>query len=332
MRVLITGCAGFIGFHLARRMLADGHVICGIDSLSAYYDVGLKRRRLALLQKAESFEFLHQDIADKPALDEAFKRFAPEIVVHLAAQAGVRHSITHPQDYVSANICGTFNLLEACRAFPVRHLMLASTSSVYGANPDMPYQETASVMQPLTLYAASKGAGELMAHSYSHLFKIPMTAIRFFTVYGPWGRPDMAYYIFTRQILAGQPIDINNNGQSSRDFTYIDDLVETLCRLTVVTPDGVAVDGDTLSPVAPYRVVNAGGGQPMPLLDFVREIEKATGKTAIRQMRPLPAGDATGTFASSALLQRLVGYKPQTPISIGIPRFVDWYRREIETI
>ncbi|WP_336742412.1 NAD-dependent epimerase/dehydratase family protein [Aureimonas altamirensis] len=329
MRILITGCAGFIGFHLARRLLDAGHAVTGLDNLSPYYDPALKRARLAEIEGRNGFRFVDMDVENAVELVSLFEAERPEIVFHLAAQAGVRHSLSHPQAYVGANIVGTFNMLEACRAHTPAHLVLASTSSIYGASTTMPFDERVRTAEPLTIYAASKGAGELMAHSYAHLYAIPTTAVRFFTVYGPWGRPDMAYYIFARRILSGAPLEINNNGSSLRDFTYIDDLVEAMARLMDAVPGAEGrVEGDTLSAVAPYRVVNAGGGQPVGLMDFVAEIEKAAGVTAQKLYRALPAGDSDATFADTRLLRSLTGYAPQTPIADGIPKFVEWYRAQ----
>lgn len=333
MRCLVTGDAGFIGFHVAHRLLAEGHDVLGIDSITDYYDVDLKHRRLALLNDRPGFTHETLALEDHTGLLDAFQRFRPEIVIHLAAQAGVRYSVENPRAYVSANILGTFNVLEACRANPVRHLMLASTSSAYGAAEKVPFEEVDRAVHPITLYAASKGAAELMAHSYAHLFTIPTTAFRFFTVYGPWGRPDMAYFLFTRKILAGEPIDLNNNGKTWRDFTYIDDLVTSIRLLCDAVPPGpdaraglAPIPGDTLSPVAPYRLVNIGAGQPAKLTDLVGALEQALGVTARVNPRPLPPGDVIRTFASAELLAALTGQKPATPLSVGIPAFVRWYR------
>lgn len=336
MRYLVTGTAGFIGFHLARRLLREGHEVVGIDGLTTYYDVLLKQRRLAILQEFPGFTPYEFMLEDEAAVIRVFEETKPEIVVHLAAQAGVRYSIENPRAYINANVVGTFNVLEACRFHPVKHLVLASTSSAYGANEKTPFEETDKSIHPITLYAATKTSTELMAHCYAHLFAIPTTAFRFFTVYGPWGRPDMAYYIFARKILAGEPIEIFNNGESYRDFTYIDDLVESIVRLVAAPP---AFPGDrsgepapaidTLSPVAPYRMVNIGGGHPVKLMDFVEEIETALGVTAQKVLKPLPPGDVVGTYASAELLQHVIGYKPDTPLSVGIPAFVEWYRAHV---
>ncbi|MCA0425062.1 MAG: NAD-dependent epimerase/dehydratase family protein [Proteobacteria bacterium] len=334
MRVIVTGDAGFIGFHTTRRLLEEGHTVTGIDALTPYYDVSLKERRLEHLRGFTAFEHHTVMLEDAAAIRAIFERSQPDVVIHLAAQAGVRYSIEQPRAYIDANVVGSFNILEACRHVPVRHLLMASTSSAYGANEAFPFTETDKAVHPITLYAATKGAMELMGHCYSHLFRIPMTAFRFFTVYGPWGRPDMAYFLFTKRILAGEPIEIFNNGESYRDFTYIDDLVSAIRRLVNCVPPQVdqraglpAIEGDTLSPVAPYRLVNIGAGRPEKLTDLVAEIERALGLEAKRLYRPLPAGDVVKTFASAELLDRLTGDKPSTPLSVGIPAFVSWYRR-----
>lgn len=333
MKFLVTGHAGFIGFHVARALLAEGHDVLGIDSLTDYYDPGLKRRRLALLADQKSFTHAEFALEDHSRLLATFESFRPDIVIHLAAQAGVRYSIENPRAYMSANVMGSFNILEACRAFPVRHLLMASTSSAYGANDKYPFEETDRAVHPITLYAASKGAMELMAHSYAHLFAIPVTAFRFFTVYGPWGRPDMAYFLFTRKILAGEPIELFNHGETWRDFTYIDDLVTSIRLLADIPPPQVAaraglapLAGDTLSPVAPYRLVNIGAGRPEKLTDLVDAIEAALGVRAERILKPLPKGDVLKTFARAELLFALTAHKPATPLATGIEAFVHWYR------
>lgn len=333
MRYLVTGNAGFIGFHIARRLLSQGHEVLGIDGLTDYYDVDLKHRRLGLLAAEGQFRHETLMLEDQARLQSAFGAFRPDRVVHLAAQAGVRYSIENPRAYIDANIIGTFNILEACRAWPVQHLLLASTSSAYGANNKFPFEENDHSVHPITLYAATKGSTELMAHCYAHLFGTATTAFRFFTVYGPWGRPDMAYFLFTQKILQGRPIEIFNHGESWRDFTFIDDLVTSILLLAEKTPPAVearnglpSLPGDTLSPVAAYRLVNIGGGQPAKLTDLVEELEKALGMKAVKEFRPLPAGDVVKTFASAALLEAVTGQKPATPLSEGIPQFVRWYR------
>ncbi|MDZ4363982.1 NAD-dependent epimerase/dehydratase family protein [Brevundimonas sp.] len=327
MRFLITGSAGFIGFHLARRLLADGHQVAGVDNFSTYYDPELKEARNAQLELHHNAFKVHRlDLQDASALTEAWDEARPDVVVHLAAQAGVRYSIDHPDSYVGSNLIGTYNILEAARRFQPRHLLAASTSSVYGANTRMPFRETDRAVHPVSLYAATKGATELMGHSYSHLFGIPTTFFRFFTVYGPWGRPDMALFKFTRAILAGEPIEVYGEGKMSRDFTYVDDLIEGIVRLADATPQAIATEGDTLSPVAPFRVVNIGGGTPSGLMDYIAELERALGREAVKTFLPMQDGDVTATFASADLLEQITGYRPMTPISVGVPAFVDWYR------
>lgn len=327
MKLLITGTAGFIGFHLARRLLRDGHEVLGIDGLTPYYDVGLKRARHAILKGMDGFTEQILMLEDMAALEEATKGFAADAIVHLAAQAGVRYSVENPRAYVESNLVGSFNVLEVARRHKIGHLLLASTSSVYGANESIPFAENDRTAFPLSLYAATKGASELLSHSYSHLWDIPTTAFRFFTVYGPWGRPDMALFKFVDAMLVGQAIDVYNDGEMERDFTYVDDLVEAVTRLLGRRPErGAAVSGDSLSPVAPWRVVNIGCGQPVSLMDFIKEIERALGRRAVLSYRPRQAGDMTRTFADSSLLETLTGYRPATPISVGVPAFCEWRR------
>jgi UDP-glucuronate 4-epimerase len=329
MRILITGTAGFIGFHLARRLCAEGHLVTGIDGMTSYYDVALKRERNAILSRSNAFrghEFLLEDFAHLSAVADADR---PEIIIHLAAQAGVRYSLENPRAYVDANIVGTFNVLEIARTVRPRHLLIASTSSVYGANAARPFRETDRADQPLSLYAASKKASEVMAHSQAHLYSIPTTLFRFFTVYGPWGRPDMAYFKFVRQMLRNEPIDIYGHGKMSRDFTYIDDLIEAITRLMPLIPEkGVAAAGDldSISPVAPHRIVNIGGGQPVALMDFIAAAERSLGIVAKRNYLDMQPGDVPITFASADLLERLTGFRPATPIQRGVDAFVAWYR------
>lgn len=328
MRYLITGTAGFIGFHLARRLLADGHDVLGVDNFSPYYDPALKEDRNAMLEGHEGFRVARLALEDASALNTAWEAFEPEVVVHLAAQAGVRYSINHPEAYVSANLVGTFNVLEAARRFQPRHLLAASTSSAYGANTDMPFTETDRAVHPITLYAATKSATELMGHSYAHLFGVPTTFFRFFTVYGPWGRPDMALFKFAKAILADEPIEVYGEGKMSRDFTFVDDLVESIVRLASVAPDeSNRVEGDSLSSAAPFRLVNIGGGKPSPLMDYIGELERALGRRANKNFLPMQDGDVPHTAASAELLERLIGYKPETPISLGVPAFVGWFRQ-----
>src|SRR6185312_3032461 len=329
MRFLITGTAGFIGFHLAKRLLADGHEVQGVDGMTPYYDVALKKARHAELAKSNHFTAHTLMLEDEARLAEVYKAAKPDIVVHLAAQAGVRYSLENPRAYVDSNLVGTFNLLELLRKDPPKHFLLASTSSVYGANETMPFKETDRADFPITLYAATKKAGELMAHSYAHLFNIPTTAFRFFTVYGPWGRPDMALFKFVDAILHDRPIEIYGEGKMSRDFTYVDDLVEAMARLVPVIPSASTTHQtdavDSKSPAAPWRVVNIGRGQPVPLLDFIAAIETKLGKAAKRKLLPMQPGDVADTFANADLLEKLTGYRPGTPVESGVGAFVDWY-------
>ncbi|ACL59393.1 NAD-dependent epimerase/dehydratase family protein [Methylobacterium nodulans] len=326
MRCLVTGTAGFIGFHLARRLLAAGHAVVGVDGLTDYYDVALKRARLSALAGPGFAN--HSFMLEEPGAFAALMgEVKPDIVVHLAAQAGVRYSLENPESYVAANMVGTFQVLEGLRQHPVRHALMASTSSVYGGNPRTPFRETDTVATPLTIYAASKIAGEAMAHAYAHLWRIPTTAFRFFTVYGPWGRPDMALFLFTRKILAGEPVEVFDHGRAVRDFTYIDDLVESIVRLIEVPPGPEPVSpADTLSPVAPFRIVNIGGGAPVTVGAMLDVLEAALGMKATRLLRDLPPGDVSRTEAETRLLEDLIGYVPATPVTVGIPAFVAWYR------
>ncbi|MFG1357414.1 NAD-dependent epimerase/dehydratase family protein [Xanthobacter pseudotagetidis] len=331
MRFLITGTAGFIGFHLARRLLDAGHFVVGYDGMTDYYDPALKRARHALLARSNGFRAFEARLEDMATLTAATEAAAPDIIVHLAAQAGVRYSIEHPRTYVDSNLVGSYNVLEAARAARPKHLLMASTSSVYGGNERMPFAETDRADWPITLYAATKKAMEAMAHSYAHLWQMPTTSFRFFTVYGPWGRPDMALFKFVDAILSGRPIEIYGMGEMRRDFTYVDDIVEAIVRLADVPPvtgSPVSAAGieDSLSPVAPWRAVNIGGGQPVGLLDFVEAIEAAVGRPAEKLMLPMQPGDVRETFADPRLLEALTGYRPQTPLSTGVPAFVAWYR------
>jgi UDP-glucuronate 4-epimerase len=312
-------------------LLADGHVVAGIDGLTPYYDVELKKARHAQLAQSNHFTAHIAMLEDEARLEEIVGAAKPDVIFHLAAQAGVRYSLENPRAYVDSNITGTFNLLEVVRRNPAQQMVVASTSSIYGANKKMPFVETDATDQPLTLYAATKKAGELMAHNYAHLWNMPVTAVRFFTVYGPWGRPDMALFKFVDAIVNGKPIDIYGEGRMSRDFTYIDDLVEAMVRLVPCVPaapgSGDPVPGDSLSPIAPFRVVNVGRGAPVALLDFVAAIEATLGKTAKRNLLPMQPGDVPATFASADLLERLTGYRPGTEVAAGVAKFVDWYRR-----
>lgn len=326
-RVLVTGAAGFIGRHLCDRLLRDGCTVLGVDNFNAYYDVALKEARTATLATSPHFSMSRIDIADLSSFQDAWGAFAPEAVVHLAAQAGVRYSVDHPDEYISANLVGTFNVLELARRLPVRHLLCASTSSVYGANRVIPFVETERAVHPMSLYAATKASTELMGHAYAHLYRTPSTFFRFFTVYGPWSRPDMAPIRFAKAILAGEPIDVYNFGEMWRDFTYVDDLVEAVVRLLPCVPDSAfSPPGDTLSPVAPFRVVNIGGGSPVKLTAFIEALEKAIGRPARRNLMPMQLGDVENTAASTALLDSLIGQRVATPLEVGVRAFVAWYR------
>ena len=328
MKFLVTGTAGFIGFHLARRLLAEGHAVIGIDAMVPYYDLRLKEARHAQLAESPAFRPLIMDLADAPRLATVMREEAPEIVIHLAAQAGVRYAMEHPESYIHNNVVASYALAEACRHHPVQHLLVASTSSAYGANTAMPFRETDAVATPLNIYAATKLATENIAHSYAHLWKQPTTAFRFFTVYGPWGRPDMALFKFTDAILRGRPIDVYNHGLMERDFTYVEDLVEAIIRLVPCRPEiGKPVGTtDSLSPVAPYRLVNIGNANPVRLLEFIAAIEQATGRRAERNMMDMQPGEVLKTWAESSLLQALTGYRPTTDVPTGVTAFVKWFR------
>ncbi len=323
MRFLVTGFAGFIGMHLALRLLRDGHEVVGLDGFTDYYDPVLKRARFARLKDFPQFAAHEVMLENGAAISAIVREARADVVVHLAAQAGVRYSLEHPGSYINANIVGTFNLLEALRAHPARHLLMASTSSVYGAN-SPPFRETDRTDYPLSIYAATKKAGEDLGHSYAHLFAQPITMLRFFTVYGAWYRPDMALFKFTKAILAGDPIDLYNSGRMRRDFTYIDDVVEGLVRLVDKTPVAGADAG--CSPAAPFRVVNIGGGSPIDLADYIAAIESATGRKAIRRNLPMQPGDMVETFASPELIEKLTGFTPRTVVATGVDHFVKWYR------
>ena len=329
MRVLVTGAAGFIGHHLAQRLAADGDEVLGVDSLNDYYDVSLKRARLERLQGARGFRFEKLDLADRRAAAALFARERFDAVVHLAAQAGVRHSLADPLAYVDANLAGFAHVLEGCRHGHAGHLVFASSSSVYGANHRTPFSEHDAVDHPVSFYAATKRADELMAHVYSHLYALPATGLRFFTVYGPWGRPDMAYFSFTAKILAGTPLQIFNGGEMERDFTYIDDIVEGVARVVRKAP-AAGAEGARLSPAtsatAPFRIYNIGNNRPVKLLRFIEVLEQCLGKKAVLEMRPMQPGDVVRTCADVRDLERAVGFRPDTPIETGLARFVEWYR------
>lgn len=330
MKILVTGAAGFIGMHTSLRLLARGDQVVGIDNLNDYYDVALKEARLERLLVHPNFGFHKLDVADRQSMAEMFEREKPQRVIHLAAQAGVRYSLTNPHAYIDANVQGFMNILEGCRHNGVEHLAYASSSSVYGGNTALPFSEHQNIDHPVSLYAATKKANELMAHTYSHLYGLPTTGLRFFTVYGPWGRPDMALFLFARAILGGRPIDVFNHGQMVRDFTYIDDIVEGVLRVIdkPASPDPAfdPARPDPATSLAPYRVFNIGNSQPTPLMDYIEAIEAALDIAAIKNYLPLQPGDVPATAADTDELQAWVGFKPGTPVRVGVARFVDWYR------
>jgi UDP-glucuronate 4-epimerase len=328
-RLLVTGAAGFIGYHVCRALLDRGDEVVGIDNLNAYYDVALKEDRLAQLQGQPGFIFHKLDVADRAGMAKLFQAAKFEIAIHLAAQAGVRYSLQNPQAYIDGNLVGFGNVLEGCRHAAVRHLVYASSSSVYGANTKMPYSVRDNVDHPVSLYAATKKANELMAHAYSHLFRLPTTGLRFFTVYGPWGRPDMAMFLFTKAILEGKPIEVFNHGKMRRDFTYIDDIVEGVIRTADRIPEpDPNWPGDHQDPrsAAPYRIYNIGNNQPVELLEMIATLEKYLGRTAVKNMLPMQPGDVPATYADVNELMHDVGFRPATPLEDGVPRFVQWYR------
>lgn len=330
MTILVTGAAGFIGFHAANALLARGDTVIGVDNLNDYYDVALKRARLDQLAPHKNFEFTQIDLKERDSVAKLFSSRKPKRVLHLAAQAGVRYSLKNPHQYIDANIVGLINVLEGCRHTGVEHLLFASSSSVYGANTKMPYSVHDNVDHPLSLYAATKKAGELMAHSYAHLYGLPVTCLRFFTVYGPWGRPDMAPFIFTKKILAGEPIDVFNQGHHKRDFTYIDDVVEGVVRTLDLVPKAdpkwPAERPDPAGSSAPYRLYNIGNHTPVALLDFIATIEKVVGKSAKKNLLAMQPGDVAETYADVTELKVATGFEPKTPLVDGIQRFVAWYR------
>lgn len=331
MRILVTGAAGFIGYHTAARLLDQGHEVIGFDNLSPYYDVSLKEARLNRLRGRNNFRFLQADLADRTIVEATFAEERPERVIHLAAQAGVRYSLDQPHSYISSNVTGFLHVLEGCRHHGVEHLVYASTSAVYGANRKLPFDVSDGTDHPVSLYGATKKTNELMAHSYAHLFGLPVTGLRFFTVYGPWGRPDMSLFLFTRKILAGEPISVFNYGHHARDFTYIDDVVEGVVRVTdvIATPDpnwrAEAPDPATSS--APYRLYNIGNHSPVALLDYIAAIEQAIGKKAKIELLPQQPGDVEETYADVDALKAATGFQPSTPLEVGIARFVAWYRQ-----
>lgn len=329
-RALVTGSAGFIGYHLCKELLDAGFEVMGFDGMTDYYDVNLKRRRHQNLLQNPAFRATEARLEDLDALTKTFEDARPDIVVHLAAQAGVRYSLENPRSYVETNILGTFNLLECAKEAAPQHLLMASTSSVYGANTDMPFVESHVTDTPLTLYAATKKSNENMAHAYAHLWGLPITMFRFFTVYGPYGRPDLALFKFAKAALEGRPIDVYNHGNMSRDFTYVSDLVKAVRLLIDAAPPLIEdrekpIERDTLSPVGPHRVVNIGNGQNVPLMDFISEIERSLGMEIEKNFMEMQMGDVPGTWANSDLLENLTGYRPNTPVSEGIDRFIEWY-------
>ena len=336
MRILVTGVAGFIGMHVAMRLLADGHEVIGLDNINDYYDVRLKQARLAHIGSPNQFHFHKLDLADRDGITNLFADAQPEIVINLAAQAGVRYSLENPHSYIDSNLVGFTNILEACRHFDVGHLVYASSSSVYGLNEEMPFHEGQNTDHPLALYGATKKANELLAHSYSHLFNLPTTGLRFFTVYGPWGRPDMALFKFTDAILSGQPIDIYNHGHMTRDFTYIDDIVEGVVR-TAMKPAQSDAKFEGLNPnagrsSAPWRIFNIGNGQPTPLLDYITALEQALGIEARKNFLEMQPGDVVATASDTQRLDDWVGFKPDTSVQAGVKKFVEWYFSEYQRV
>ena len=328
MKILITGSSGFIGFHLSKKLLDKGHRVYGYDSMNNYYDVRLKKARYNILKKYKNFSFTKNKLENKNSLEKVFKKFKPSIVIHLAAQAGVRYSIEKPRVYLDSNITGSYNIIEVSKKFNVKHLIMASSSSVYGANKRIPFKETDKTETQLSIYAATKKSNESMAHSYSNIWKVPITMLRFFTVYGPWGRPDMALFKFTKGILANKKIDIYNNGKMYRDFTYIDDIVDGIRLLINKIPNHKnfgKYNNDSLSSVAPFRILNIGNTKKVFLLDFIKEIEKILGKKAIRNYMPLQKGDVKQTLSNTNLLKKLTGYNPKTDYKSGIKKFLNWY-------
>jgi UDP-glucuronate 4-epimerase len=330
MKILITGVAGFIGFHLSQKLLKEGYQVIGIDNLNDYYDPGLKKDRLKILEKYNSFTFHKVDLKDKAEVDNIFETYKPTHVVNLAAQAGVRYSIENPYAYVDSNLIGFMNILEACRNYPVKHLIYASSSSVYGGNKVAPFSTNHNVDHPVSLYAATKKSNELMAHTYSHLYGIPTTGLRFFTVYGPWGRPDMAYFSFTRDIIVGKPIKVFNHGKMERDFTYIDDIIEGILRLIDKIPEANKAWDETVDDIstsfAPYKIYNIGNNQPVSLMRFINILEEKIGKVAEKIYMDMQPGDVLKTYADVSDLQKDIGFKPSTSLEQGLAEFVRWYK------
>ncbi|MDW3196213.1 MAG: NAD-dependent epimerase [Cytophagales bacterium] len=328
--VLVTGAAGFIGFHLCRKLIKEGYAVVGVDSVNDYYDVTLKQARLSLIQGDPNFSFRQVNIADQPAINRVFEANSFNYVVNLAAQAGVRYSLENPHAYINANIIGFANILEGCRHYGIKHLLYASSSSVYGANTMMPFSVNQNVDHPISLYAATKKSNELMAHSYASNFGLSVSGLRFFTVYGPWGRPDMALFLFTKAILNDEPIEVFNNGKMQRDFTYIDDIVEGIYRLMInpatPNPDWNSDEPDPSTSFAPYRLYNIGGTSSVQLMSFIEAIEQSIGKKAVISFKPMQLGDVPATFADVSSLEEVTGFKPRTPLKQGVQNFVDWYR------
>ncbi len=335
MKVLVTGAAGFIGFHLSKKLVERGDELVGIDNLNDYYDVSLKQARLEQLTPCPNFQFQKLDIADREAMTDLFATVAPDVVVNLAAQAGVRYSLENPHAYADSNLVGFVNVLEGCRRAGVKHLVFASSSSVYGANTELPWSVSDNVDHPLSLYAATKKANELMAHTYSHLYNLPTTGLRFFTVYGPWGRPDMSYFLFTKAITEGQPIKVFNHGESQRDFTYIDDVVEGVVKLMAqpAAPDPTwSTTPNPGTSTAPYRIYNIGNNTPVGLMKFIEVLEDKLGRKAKKAFLPMQAGDVPATYADVSDLVAAVGFKPKTPVEEGLARFIDWYLSYYEPV
>jgi len=327
-RILVTGAAGFIGFHLCQELIKEGYLVIGLDNLNNYYDVNLKKARLNELKEKNNFIFIKSELEDKENLDLIFKNNKPQIVLHFAAQAGVRYSINNPGAYINSNLVGFGNILESCRNYPVKHLIYASSSSIYGGNKKIPFSEKDPVNSPISLYAATKKANELMAHSYSHIYKIPTTGLRFFTVYGPWGRPDMAPMIFTKSILLGKPINVFNQGDMARDFTYIDDVKKAVMKLINIIPGYSKNNNESISieTVTPYRIINIGNNKPISLMRFIEILENELQKKAIKRFEEMQPGDVKTTFADISLMKELIDFEPETSIDLGLKKFVNWYK------